>query len=399
VLLALAVIGGPARAEGKLPAFFAPAFPLAGVAPQPAGTETRQGITRATHLSTDGKLRMVVDHTACVPQQCLGIMRAGADYLNGMASRNAGRFVAVTETAIEAEWRSGGAPVWSLIQLFPDAMLVWTITDGRAAPVPMTPFREFIAQAANRWRAELLAAARDEALVPWAEGLHAHARVLLAGGQKDDALALLRRLARAMPRQHAVLADLAEAETVPDAARAAAALGLSLPGPDALPVLVPDAEGLRLVLIALPPCDVGLLAEAARIYERITDIPTRIVRLDGAWEWGAEDRFLGQTLVLEELRKSRRLGRDSEDWDRARTLAALRAVPAGMDAMSRYTLERMAAMVAEAPAQYSALPVLERLAERIAAVRSPDPRVMYVGVTETAIHTVDTVFAFSPENS
>lgn len=421
LLLVPPVLGGPARAADVLPAFFAPAFALLGVAPQAASTEVRQGITRATHLGADGKVRLVVDHAACVPEQCLGIMRAGADYLNGMATRNAGRFVAVTGTEIQAEWRVDGALVRSLIQMFPDAILVWTITDGRGTPATMEPFLGFLDQAGNRWRAELLAAAPDGApggapdgaLVPWAEGLYAYARALRAGGHKDDALALLRRLARALPRRHAILADLAEAETAPDAARAAArtvleqsedaalrqraamVLGLSLPDLEALPVPTPDADGLRLVLIALPPCDIGLLADAARTYERITDIPTRIVRLDGTWQWGAEDRFLGQPLVLEELRKTRRLGADAGGWDRSRTIAALRAAPAGIDAMSRYTLERTAAVVAEAPAQYNAPPLLARLAERVAGLRSPDPRVMYVGVTETAIYTPGTVFAFS----
>lgn len=412
-VLVLLAAGVPARAQGPSPAYFAPGFTLLGVAPRAASTEARQGITRATHVGADGKLRVVVDHTACVLEQCLGIMRAGADYLNGMATRNAGWFVAVTETEIQAEWRVDGALVRSLIQLFPDAMLVWTITDARSAPTPMEPFLSFLEQAADRWRAELLAAVPDAALMPWAERLHARARALLAAGEKDDALALLRRLASAAPRRYAVLADLAETETAPEAARAAArvvleqaedgtlrrraaaVLGISLPGLEALPVLTPDADGLRLVLIALPPCDAGLLADAARIYERITDIPTRIVRLDGAWQWGPEDRFLGQPLVLEELRKTRRLGGDAVSWDRARTIAALRAVPAGMDAMGRYAMERSVAAVAEAPAQYDAGPVLGQLARRIADARAADPRVMYVAVTETAIHTADTVFAFS----
>jgi hypothetical protein len=210
-----------------------------------------------------------------------------------------------------------------------------------------------------------------------------------------------------------MLADLAENETTPEAARAAAqvvmeraedaalrrraagVLGMSVPTLDSLPVVGPDGDGLRLVLIALPPCDVGLLGDAARVYEQITDIPTRVVRLDGEWAAGPEDRFLGQPLVLDELRKTRRLGGDAAAWDRARTIAALRSASPGMDAMARFTLDRMAAGVAEAPAQYNALPLLARLAERIAAVRSADPRVMYVGVTEAAIHTPETVFAFS----
>jgi len=395
------------------PAFAGPVIRALGLDGRPVARETRRGITRTRRATPDETLSLTIDSTACEPARCAEAMRLALDYLNRMATGQGGRLLAVSDSDLQAEWRSGAARTIALVQRFPAAVLFWTVKDGRVPPTAPDPVLALARSGANGQRANDLADAPDAVLTPWVDALHEHAGALRAAGETDAALGLLRRLAAAAPRRFDILADLAGTETSPDAARAVArvvleqaedsklrqraavVLQISLPTLAALPVIAPGRGGLRLVLIALPPCDASLLADAARIYERMTGIPTEVVRLDGDWDWGVEQRFLGQLMVLDDLRKQRGDKLDTTGWDRARIMAALRTPPPGVDAFTRYSLEQSARAVADAPAQYDVTAQLARLRERVAPARQDDRRVMYVAVTEMALHTPETHFVFS----
>jgi len=410
----LGFAAGSVAQPAFLPGYFAPAFTIDGSALRQTGMEEKDGITRVFYASADGALKLTVDHRGCDPARCAQMFENGVSFLNATASRRRGRFRLVTEIDLISEWREGAVREENFVFRLPGAVTAWILVDARPQSGGADLYDGILRGLIDRLRAEQLAIGPADEIAAWARPMSVYARRLLARGDRVAARILLRRLAEATTLEPAARMDLAEAEDNLEAARAAARivlettedsslaegaarlLGISLPGIDGLPVLRPGARGLQLVLVPLPPCDIRLLADAAGMFERITDIPVSIARLATAWTFLVPDRFFGQPEVEQDILKRRRVKKiDFSGWDRARFAEELRTVAAYEDAGTRYLYTAGADAVADRPRQYRAKPYLEDFFRLLAGVRGDDSRVMYVGVTEANFYEDSKNFVFS----
>jgi hypothetical protein len=391
VLLALVAPIRPALATAPdfLPAYFGEALALGGHELQQVKRETENGLDRAVFLSSaDGLLQITVEQLGCETPVCDAALENARAFLNEQATKGGGRFVAAKSDLLRTEWRSG---LVGLNHVFvfrlPRSILFWSVA-LTPRKLDMDAYFETVEALVDRFRYEQAAAEDNVAMGRWGERIHAHARRLLASGDKEAALRVLRELLVTSPSAYAAHLDFAANATDAEAAKAsaravlagtedaeqAAAAAKFLGEPrislDSLPVLERGDTGLQLILIALPPCDVQMVSEAARIYEQITNVPTKIRRLPGGWAWGEPDRVQGQRGLQSLMVKYRRANIDFSDWDKERYVAELAADAKKYDALSRYFLEDHIRSIEEGPGQYLVDPYLERLMDGVAAYRS-----------------------------
>jgi hypothetical protein len=230
---------------------------------------------------------------------------------------------------------------------------------------------------------------------------------------KADALAVLTDLLATSPSNYAAHMDLAAATSDPTAARnsartvlngtedadlaARAARVLEQPRAslESIPVLEREASGLQLILIPLPPCDVQLVIDAGKVYEKITGVPVKVRRLAGDWRFGPPDRVPEQRRMQQAILQQRKTNVDFAGWSLQRYREELVASHATSDPLTRFFVQDFADKLDARPAQYLVDPYLERFLDRIGELRSPDIRTMYVGVTEANIYGGDANFVFS----
>jgi hypothetical protein len=84
------------------------------------------------------------------------------------------------------------------------------------------------------------------------------------------------------------------AEDFDEISKAARFLGIEAPNLGKLTALSTNDTGFEVILIPIPPCNPWLLDEAVRTYERITDVPVKIRRLEQDWVWRSPDRVARQ---------------------------------------------------------------------------------------------------------
>jgi predicted Zn-dependent protease len=386
------------------PDYYAPAFVVAGKGLWPSRRADVEGPERVSYHARDGSIALAFERRPCDQAACRAAFDAAVGEINAQATASGGKFRVATDAEAGADWRQGIADQFQFVYRLPRSVQLWTLRIGLINRLDGDGYFGGVRGILDRQRTEDAMAGGNDAIAAWAPTIHDHARGLLAAGQKDEALAVLEKLIAAAPASYAARLDVAantgdaaaaranalavleDAEDPEQLATAARIAGVARPEIDRLPVLASGGGGLGLVLVALPPCDVQLVAEAARIYETITGIPAKIYRPPGPWSWDAPDRVPGQRNIQDMIRKPRgEAPIDFAGWTRERYRDELIKSYEKSDALSRYTSRVTAEGFMTGPGQYTADPYLDRLAQLLAPYRSQDARTMYVGVTEANI--------------
>jgi len=184
------------------------------------------------------------------------------------------------------------------------------------------------------------------------------------------------------------------------AAKAARYLGRSVPDIAALPALGKHAsDGLHVVLIALPPCDVRLLADAAALYEKITGIAVTVLRLSEHWEFDWSGRIPDQRLIQQVIIQKRGPNVSFNGWTRDRYKTELLNTVTASDALTKFNTEQFVEKLDARPDQYDAGMYVMRLAGILDKYRLTDDHVIYVGVTGADLFAGDTNFIFGTGTS
>jgi len=235
---------------------------------------------------------------------------------------------------------------------------------------------------------------------------------------KDDALAVLQNIIAAARFDFEAQIKLALNARDPTIARAAATavydnsedpelaakaaryLGRSVPDIAALPALGKHAsDGLHVVLIALPPCDVRLLADAAALYEKITGIAVTVLRLSEHWEFDWSGRIPDQRLIQQVIIQKRGPNVSFNGWTRDRYKTELLNTVTASDALTKFNTEQFVEKLDARPDQYDAGMYVMRLAGILDKYRLTDDHVIYVGVTGADLFAGDTNFIFGTGTS
>jgi predicted Zn-dependent protease len=178
-------------------------------------------------------------------------------------------------------------------------------------------------------------------------------------------------------------------------AKAGNYLGYKAPDFGALPVTGKDDGGLHVVLIALPPCDLRIVGEAARLYEKATGIPVRISRMAEDLKLGAPSRIPDQRRIQQAIIQKGGPNIEFSGWSLERYKnELLKTVEAG-SALARFSMEDFVAKLDNRPGQYDAGSHVDGLTDILAKYRPQDVRAMYVGLTASDIFLGDTNFVFS----
>lgn len=407
---AMAATAPSATLPRFLPDWFATAVNAGGKPMHLVQQQTVNGREQYAWASDDQSVQLVVARAACSPEVCVAAMRTALDNANAQVSRAGGRFDTITATEFAGSWEESGARTRVSVFLLPDAVLNWTrrapVADLEGTPETLLPF-------VNRLRYELLATADNVVFGRWSPQVNAHARHLLATGDKVEAVAILGRTVVSLPNDLAAQMDFAENSADAAAARASAAtvfanaesptlvaraarlLGERDPALRDIPPLEKNAEGLQVILVPLAPCDLRLVQEAAAIYETITRVPVRIRRLDADWDFGPPDRLAAEKQARQVVVELQRQAVDFTGWTAARYAQAIRAAVSGNDALTRYSAEGFVAQLEAAGGQHLVDPHLARFLAQLAGVRSTDARTMYVGITGANIYSGELNYVFS----
>jgi hypothetical protein len=189
--------------------------------------------------------------------------------------------------------------------MLPNAVQIWTYVRKENEPYQIGPQFKIIRNFVNQQRYQEALLEGNVAMGFWGAEIYEYAAVLLQNGEKKKGLEVLEKLVATSPyhyRAHMVLAEntnnskvvvnsskiiLKGAEDPKLVAKAAKLLGTKVMTFDSIPYLTKGERGLQLVLIPLNPCDVTLLEEVSKTYQKITGIPVKIRRIKESWDLAA----------------------------------------------------------------------------------------------------------------
>lgn len=356
---------------------------------------------------------IVLEHVPCDRTTAPEYFNETANRLNRESSRQRGTFEEISENELRARLENRGQTQSTWLFVLPRSVQIWTWTFPRQGPETAPGTLQAVRKCANRQRYEEARRDGNVAMGRWGPCIRAHALELLNAGDQAQAMKVFQDLLSTSPydfeAHSAYMAGTADPAAASNSARivfrnsedpsqlksAAAILGIPEPNFESLPPVSPQDAGLRLVLIPLEPDSLWLLEDAARLYERITDVPVSIRRLEEPWEWKTPERIARQREVQRLLHVEGQPPIDFTGWSPERYVEACRAMFEPADAFSRWQTERLVADIVSAPGQCDVAPHLKRLKERLKDKRSADPRTMYVAITRTNIYGGDSNFIFS----
>lgn len=418
VAAAIALSGASAWAQADagppvdLPDYFAGAIEIGGRKLVLAGRDSKEGLASERYASGDGVLNLLVERAACDDVRCPVMLDNARNYLNEVMATTGGRFRAATASEIRTENVENGVTNATFVFRLAASLQFWTVQTPLPAMLDADDYFERLGAMVDRLRYEEARAESNTAVGRWGPQIHQHARRLLRAGATEAAVEVLATLLPSAPANYEAQIDFATHSKDKAAARASAdavlsgaedgvlyaaaqrVLGQKSALPEQLPLLEKGLTGLQLVLIPLAPCDLPLLEAAARTYETITAVPTRIRRLPVAWTLGLADRVPDQKRLQQTVIQARGQT-DFTGWTRERYASEVLSSLGSLDPLRRHFVEQHLQRLAGQPGQFDAGPRLDRLSEALAPYRTADNRVMFVGVTAAGLYLGNSNYVFS----
>lgn len=401
-----------------LPSYYAEALTAGGQDMVFISQGEKDGIKRASYRRTDDKVVVNINWLPCVRSQCDGIFTQNFQRFDIRLTSDGGRFLVATPVHFAAERNSPSAREIIFMAQLPEAIVSWT-RDSVVSPGDTgdqdgdTTFIKAVESVLNRHRYEQARGLDNIAVGYWAPTIHRHAQDLLTRGRTAEAMSVLKRVIAWSPFNFEAQLEFAEhtsdaaaardsaqtvwanAESQALIARAAKLLDKTPPNQASVPVLNGTHRGLRVVLVPLPPCDIRLVTQTARLFESSFDIPVVIARLPEPWRWSPPERLYQQVDMQRMIQQATPAVVDFSGWTRQRFAEELRAVASKGPALGQFQVEHYLDETADKPGQHDVDPHIERLIDALQPYRSDDRRTMFVGVTETDIYTGTANYVFS----
>lgn len=394
-----------------LPEYYAPTLSIDGWKLLYQDHQVRDGDDLYRYESPRQNITLILARRPCSGGACEAMFQNVFKGANELATKNSGAFITIAPTEFSAAWNVGGASSVGYAFRLPNSLISWTYTTTEKGLIPSDYF-EKLRLLVDRQRYEQISDADTVEMGRWDASLRQLADQLLKDGRKSDALNVLKAIVTATPTDYE--AQMEFAGLVPDAAAAresakavfdnaenpelisksAAVLKQSDPASQKLPYLEKGAQGLQVFFIALPPCDVGILTEAARTFTDITKIPSKVVQLKESWQFDEPDRIPNQRQIQGFIAQRDPAANDFKDWSLNRYKEELVRIAAASDAMTRFNVNSLISGLNAETAQYSAGPYLEKLSRVLAAYRSTDRRTLFVGVTSRNISIENANYVF-----
>jgi predicted Zn-dependent protease len=375
--------------------------------------EKKDNLSSYFYDSPDHSANLALESFTCERDRCQVLYDNAAKYFDKVATENTGRFRQATPTEFAVEWKTGPTTNFSFVAKLPNSVLFSTYGSQLDRRVDVGAFLAKFGVAINHQRYDEALRMDQVQMGLWNTAIHNHARELLESGKRDEALNVLKNLVATSPFDYQAHIEIVDNTHDPAAARNSAIvvydnaedpalvakaghyLGYKEPDYSALPVMGKDDGGLHVVLIALPPCDIRIVGEAAQLYEKATGISVRISRLAEDLKLGAPGRIPDQRRIQQAIIQKQGPNIEFNGWNLERYKnELLRTVETG-SSLARFSMEDFVAKLDTRPGQYDARPYAEGLAGILAKYRSQDIRAMYVGLTGSDIFLGDRNFVFS----
>jgi hypothetical protein len=401
-----------------LPSYYADALTAGGEDMQFVSQGEKDGIKRATYRRADGKVVDNINWLPCMRSQCDGLFTQNFQRFDIGITSDGGYFREASPVRFAAERKSPSARQIVIMAKLPEAIVSWTrasvvdsgkTTDQHGA----TAFITTVDSVLNRHRYEQAQGLNNVEVGHWAPSIHRHAQDLLAHGRTAEAIRVLKQVIAWSPFNFEAQLEFAEhtndktaardsaqtvwanAESQALIARAARLLDKTPPDLASVPALNGTYRGLRVVLVPLPPCDVRLVTQTARLFESSFDIPVTMGRLPGTWRWNPPERLYQQVGMQRMIQQATPSVVDFSGWTRERFAKELRAVASKGPALGRFQVERYLDETMDKPGQHDVGPHIGRLIDALQPYRSVDRRTMIVGVTGADIYTGTANYVFS----
>jgi hypothetical protein len=301
------------------------------------------------------------------------------------------------------------------VMLLPHSVLYWIVKAIDPARRLKEDYYQELLNATNRWRWEQAVADGNVIVGRWIPQIYNFSEFLIKIKASADALTVLKSAAPWAVRNYKIQIDIAElskdsversnaadivlrnAEDISLRKRAASIVKTSLPDIQSLPNLDPQkSTGLRVVVIALEDCDLGLAKEASVICEKILNVPVEIVRLPTSWRFSGPERVWRQRDVQSTIVASSSGRPDFTDWTKAEYISALEEVEASKpDCLSAFRLGEFIEEFRRRDGQLEAGAVIDAIASKMGSISQNNSSTMYVGLIGRGLYIGDANYAFS----
>lgn len=374
---------------------------------------SKSDIKLAEYKNADGSVLLKIEQINCDRPRCEMFYQQTLGEQNKLVTHRKGQFLSVSPTEFSTEWKIGSKTYLQYVATVPKALMRWTWNTKSSQASNNDSLLSPLRRALNQQRFDEAIQINNVEVGHWAKEIHQYGRDLLAQGKTEPAMTVLRHVVNWSPNSFDAQLDLAEsikeaaivrasAQAVWDNAenplllgRAALLLGRKEAEISALPVLEGEIKGLQVILIPLPPCDIRLTEEAARLYSDSLKVPVRIVRLPDPWQWGIPDRLYRERDMQNLLLRKSQKPIDFTGWTQARYAQKIIEATTKDDALSRFQIRMFLQAHEGKPPQYRAEPYIEHLINKVMPFYGNDRRTMIVGVTQADIFSGDTNFLFS----
>ncbi len=406
-------LGSELRLPSLLPGYYLPALKIDGENLVFVKKSDANDVEQWIYATEDGSVFLSLELIRCDRPRSQAVFGNLLVALNGLLKDKGREFVEVTDREVLAKMYEGERSKLVFGYILPTYVQVWTYSTVAELGGKVESKFGSIKGVVNRQRYSEAALEGNVSMGFWGREIYEYASALLKDGRKLEAATVLRDILRTSPYNYSAHLDLSEittdrseareslkivfenAEDVELINRAAHGLSKKEKGYDSIPRLGKGETGLQLNLIPLTPCNMWLLDEAAKIYEEITGVPTKVRRLPEAWGPGGPTRIAYQRAIEEVLVGLKKKNIDFTGWTKDRYIGELRESVREEDALSRYQVRDLIDRVNEEPGQHLGDSLLWRFSRVLEKYRSGDERTMYVGITEVNIYSGDSNYVFS----
>ncbi|MBJ6724604.1 zinc metalloprotease [Geomesophilobacter sediminis] len=417
-LLGVLVLGiGGQPAFGLEKPLFLPSFYLSAVENSLPGSSlvqhsTRDGVELYLYSKDNASFVGVQNIKVDAPK-----LRAVMSYLFQNFTKeigsNGGEYIVLNNNEMYAKIDNNEMRRTVFVFAVPTAVHIWTYTGVAFERVDLDEKFRILKELANRERYLEAKSAGNVAMGSWGTEIYDYYLELVKENKKKEAWPILQELLATSPynyRAHAdVVRESADVKAAENSARiilknaedqsiralAMRFLGQQPLGMESIPYLPKRETGLEVVLVPLGPCDVTLLKDVAKVYEKITEIPVKVRRLKENWKWRTPDRIPYQRSVQESIVKMTEEKIDFQGWTKDKYITGLTKAAESKDPLTRYQVKSVVEKIKTEDGSYLVDPYLEEFSRILARYRSNDSRVMYVGITANNIFSGDSNFVFS----
>ena len=396
-----------------LPEYYLPAFQVDGQGLVLVKHSITSNMDRWAYSTRDQSLELLIENIKCDRPRSRGIFNNILGYLNKKIGDNKGEFLEISEREIHAGIIEESVERVVFVYVLPASINIWSYYMKPGSRHQIEVQFETIRAMANRQRYTDALSEGNVAMGLWGPQIYEYASQLLREGKKETAIAVFKKLLATSPFNYEAHVDFMENSDNPASAmnsarivlrnaedpelidRAARFSKTHLRTLNSISLLKGQEAGLKLILVPLEPCNILLLEESARTYEKITGITTKICRLPEEWHPGAPDRIPFQRRIQEILVKMKKKNIDFTGWSKEKFVGELLKSVESEDALSKYYVRDLIDKVNKEPGQYFVNPYLDWFSKTLGKYRSDDHRTMYVGVTEVNIYSGDNNYVFS----